>query len=119
MHNLNFFLCLLFLFNCFFSFFSGLALDESYYWIYSTDLSFGYFDHPPMVGWLIKLGTMFWGKNELGVRFFFCLMQLGNDYFGLGFFAQEKYELFILFFGLSPLDVFRNFGLARYAIVIF
>lgn len=42
--------------------------DEAYYWVYSKYLSWGYFDHPPMIAILIKMGyTIF--PNELGVRF--------------------------------------------------
>ena len=45
-----------------------LAFDEAYYWRWSTELSFGYFDHPPLVAWLIDLGTWIAGDTELGVR---------------------------------------------------
>lgn len=47
--------------------------DEAYYWIYSLYPDWGYFDHPPMIGWLIKAGTWLF-KGELGVRFFIVLM---------------------------------------------
>src|SRR5690606_23943000 len=36
--------------------FTGLHSDESYYWMYSENLAFGYFDHPPFVAYLIHLG---------------------------------------------------------------
>ncbi len=36
--------------------FGGLHIDEAYYWVWSQHLSFAYFDHPPMVAWLIALG---------------------------------------------------------------
>jgi len=41
--------------------------DEAYYWVYSKFLSWGYFDHPPMIAMLIKLGYAIF-PNELGVR---------------------------------------------------
>lgn len=51
-----------------------LTFDEAYYWIYSEYLSFGYFDHPPMVGLFIKIGTILFGQNEIGVRIVFLLV---------------------------------------------
>lgn len=34
-----------------------LANDEVYYWAYSLKLQWNYFDHPPLVAWLIRLTT--------------------------------------------------------------
>ena len=42
--------------------------EEAYYWSYSRRLDFGYLDHPPMVAWLIRLGTALFGQTEFGVR---------------------------------------------------
>jgi hypothetical protein len=67
------FLCLLFILNLLQSWFTGLANDEAYYWMYSRYLAWGYFDHPPLVALLIKAGYLFW-SNELGVRIMFCLL---------------------------------------------
>ncbi len=52
--------------------FTELIHDEAYYYFYSTDLAWGYFDHPPMIALFIKLGTLF-DKNELGVRLMISL----------------------------------------------
>ena len=51
-----------------------LANDEAYYWFYSWHLDWGYYDHPPMVALLVKLGTWICG-GELGVRLFSTLLQ--------------------------------------------
>lgn len=48
---------------------ANLLVQEAYYWNYSNHLDFSYLDHPPMVALLIKLGTLIFGVNELGVRF--------------------------------------------------
>lgn len=48
--------------------FANLLPEEAYYWNYSQHLDIGYLDHPPMVAWLIWLGTTFFGDNEFGVR---------------------------------------------------
>lgn len=45
-----------------------LLFDEAYYWYYAKEMAWGYFDHPPMVAALIKLGSYFF-DGELGVRF--------------------------------------------------
>jgi dolichol-phosphate mannosyltransferase len=37
--------------------------------MYAQQPSLSYFDHPPMVSWVIALGTMLFGHTELGVRF--------------------------------------------------
>jgi hypothetical protein len=34
-----------------------LNADEAYYWTYAKDLQWNYFDHPPIVGWLIRFTT--------------------------------------------------------------
>ena len=45
-----------------------LIPDEAYYWQYAQHLDLGYYDHPPLVGWLIWLGTAILGDTESGVR---------------------------------------------------
>jgi len=51
----------------------GLAPDEAYYWQWSSDLALTYPDHPPLVAWLIRLGTAIVGESSLGVRLMFVL----------------------------------------------
>ena len=45
-----------------------LTFDEAYYWMWSQHLAFGYYDHPPMVALVIRLGTLIAGDSQLGVR---------------------------------------------------
>lgn len=40
-----------------------LSFDEAYYWIWSHHLQLSYFDHPPMVAWLLWLGQ---GLEDIG-----------------------------------------------------
>lgn len=42
--------------------------DEAYYWLWSRQLALSYFDHPPMVAYLIRLGTWLFGDTLFGVR---------------------------------------------------
>jgi len=50
------FLLLFFIFRLWLSSFGGIHPDEAYYWVWAEDLKIGYFDHPPMVAWLIGIG---------------------------------------------------------------
>lgn len=76
------------------SFFTDLHIDESYYWMYSKHLDWGYFDHPPMIAGFIYLGDAIM-HNELGVRLFtvllstFTMALLMNE-------LNEKKDLFFL-----------------------
>jgi dolichol-phosphate mannosyltransferase len=45
-----------------------LLPEETYYWNYAQHLDIGYLDHPPMVAWLIRLGTAVFGQSQFGVR---------------------------------------------------
>ena len=57
---------------------SELLPEETYYWMYSQHRALSYFDHPPMIAWLIEWGTWLFGNNELGVRSGTILLTLGN-----------------------------------------
>lgn len=50
-----------------------LMVDEAYYWTWSRQLAAGYYDHPPLVAYVIRLGTSIAGDTEFGVRFLFVL----------------------------------------------
>ncbi|OQP67336.1 hypothetical protein A3860_03000 [Niastella vici] len=54
--------------------------DEAYYWVYSRFLDWGYFDHPPMVAALIRVGYAIF-HNELGVRLFIVILNTATIYF--------------------------------------
>ena len=53
--------------------FTNMHADETYYWMYSKHMAWGYFDHPPMTAFLIYLGDSIM-HNELGLRLFFILL---------------------------------------------
>ena len=70
----------------------GLTVDEAHYWVYSKFLDLSYYDHPPMIGYIIKLFTNIFGINEFAVRlpsviifiitswiFFLCIKKLFNE----------------------------------------
>jgi 4-amino-4-deoxy-L-arabinose transferase-like glycosyltransferase len=45
-----------------------LSADEAYYLLWSHHLQAGYFDHPPVIAFLIRAGTLLLGDTPLGVR---------------------------------------------------
>jgi len=57
------------------AFFTDVIPDEAYYYFYSTNLSWGYFDHPPLVALLISISSLIF-NNELGVRFMTVVLQI-------------------------------------------
>ncbi|MBR1222885.1 glycosyltransferase family 39 protein [Bradyrhizobium sp. U87765 SZCCT0131] len=57
-----------------------LTFDEAYYWTWSKHLAGGYYDHPPMVAVIIRLGTLIAGDTELGVRLVAVLLGLPMSY---------------------------------------
>jgi len=68
-----------FVLNLIQAFFTEILEDEAYYWLYSENMAWGYFDHPPMIAFLIKLGYSIF-PNELGVRLFPSLLGAGTIY---------------------------------------
>ncbi len=67
-----FFLFLFFVINVIQGSYTALLEDEAYYWFWSQDMAFGYFDHPPMVALWIKLSSFFF-NGEFGLRFMSAL----------------------------------------------
>lgn len=56
---------------------SDLKVEEAYYWCYAQHLAGGYFDHPPMVAWLIALAQPL-GHSALAVRLPALLLTAGS-----------------------------------------
>jgi 4-amino-4-deoxy-L-arabinose transferase-like glycosyltransferase len=85
-----------------------LAPDEAYYWTWSRHLQWGYYDHPPMVAFLIRFFTAIAGQSEFGIRvgwvligFFLTLLLylMGKRMFGsdrAGFYAALLINMILL-----------------------
>jgi len=58
---------------------TGLFDDEAYYWMYAKFPAWGYFDHPPMIGLMIRAGYNFFA-NELGLRLFVVFISTATLY---------------------------------------
>jgi len=68
-----------------------LTAPEAYYWEWSKDLALGYFDHPPMIAYVIRFFTLLGGDSEFYIRLgavtmsilsTFVLYLLAKDMFG-------------------------------------
>ena len=45
-----------------------LSVDEAQYWLWSLTPEAGYFTKPPMIAWVISIGTSLAGSGEAGIR---------------------------------------------------
>lgn len=72
-----YFLAAVFVLNILQAAITELIFDEAYYWYYAKDLAWGYFDHPPMVAFLISLGSTLF-NGELGIRLLSCFLGVGT-----------------------------------------
>lgn len=68
------------LFNAIANQFINFYSDETYYWLWSKKLGFSYFDHPPMVAYMIKMTTLF-SDEPMFVRLSAVLMVSATAYF--------------------------------------
>ncbi|MDR3307150.1 MAG: glycosyltransferase family 39 protein [Endomicrobium sp.] len=87
----------------------GLTVDEAHYWVYSKFLDFSYFDHPPLIGYIIKASTLVFGNNEFAVRFPTVLI----FFFATWIFficAKKLYNERTAFFGILLLNVLPVFS---------
>ncbi|MCL4485700.1 MAG: glycosyltransferase family 39 protein [Nitrospirae bacterium] len=60
---------LVFVFHVVLALKAGLVADEAYYWTWSLHPALSYFDHPPMIAWILWLSTHLFGTNRWGIRF--------------------------------------------------
>lgn len=81
---------ILLLFRLFMSLYLDLAPDEAYYWEFARQIDFSYYDHPPMVGWMIALFRLLPSDGQLYVRLpaiistlllTWFVFLIGKDYF--------------------------------------
>ncbi|MGZ3726082.1 MAG: glycosyltransferase family 39 protein, partial [Pseudobdellovibrio sp.] len=83
--------------------------DEAYYYIWSLHPQLSYFDHPPMVSWLILAGHLvFPAGYAVSLRIPFLLLSFFTSLIWLKIlnkknFSDEKKFLFFLFVFLNPL----------------
>jgi hypothetical protein len=99
--------------------------DEAYYWMYSKYLAWGFFDHPPMIAIMIKIGYLLF-QNELGVRLIIVLSQLAA--LSIIWITTEKeqrqnkrniYYFFLLVIVLPVLNIYGFFATPDAPLILF
>jgi hypothetical protein len=97
---------LILLFKITIAFFIPITGDEAYFALWGQDLDFGYYDHPPMVGWVIGFVLMF-SKHILALRLpaILCIPVLAHItylYFKRHDLKKAQFIYFVLI--LSPVN---------------
>ena len=84
-----------------------LSGDEAYFVLWAQHLDFGYYDHPPMVGWFLHL-MLYLGHSEVILR---LPAIMTSTLIGIGIYQllkpldDRKAKLVAILFLLSPLNV--------------
>lgn len=119
------------------------ASDEAYYWAWTKFLSLSYFDHPPMIAWILKAGAdlapsylfrwpiVLMGQASFGIwlwllrkelspsqLFQFSLLMCLSPVMGLGSLLATPDVPYMFFWSLaifSFVTVFRNHSILNYA----
>ncbi len=84
-----------------------LANDEAYYWMYSRNLDYGFFDHPPAIAAMIKAGYYFF-QDELGVRLGVVLLSTALLPLVYQLTNRRNFPLFFLLF--CSISAFQVYG---------
>jgi hypothetical protein len=82
-----------------------LAHDEAYYWLYSRHLDWGFFDHPPAVGVIIRFFS-FLPHSEIAVRLGFILLQITASLLLIREVPKNRHFLALILFFACPLASF-------------
>ncbi|MBF0169753.1 MAG: glycosyltransferase family 39 protein [Nitrospinae bacterium] len=96
---------------------TGLGDSESYYWAWSQRFDLSYYDHPPLVAWLIRLFTDLGGDTSFWVRFPSALLFV---VMGLLFYRLSV-ELFddrrVAFYAILTFNIVPMFGIGALQMV--
>jgi 4-amino-4-deoxy-L-arabinose transferase-like glycosyltransferase len=105
--------------------------DEADHWVWSRFLSWGYYEHPPMVAWAIRFFTTLFGQNQWALEIgsqvltllsFGIIFLMARDLFGTAaafwsVLALELTPLFVvgsIIFTIDTVLVFFYLGLAYF-----
>ncbi len=105
------------------AYFTELIFDEAYYWYYAQNIAWGYFDHPPMVAWLIKLSSFFF-NGELGVRFVTVILSVVTPFILWMLVDDDRKKnlvthFFVLVFSMTLLNAYGFFTLPDTPLLFF
>lgn len=107
------------LFNLLQAAFTGLLHDEAYYWVYSQNLDWGYFDHPPMVAifiaadwlWHHPLMTRLVAVLGMSVALWFVYHRLAKSW--------NPKPFFLIFLSLALLSSYSFLIVPDTALILF
>ena len=88
------------------SLFIGIMPQDAYYYLYSEHLALSYFDHPPMVAYMLKLSSAIFGKSVLNIKltdFGISLLSFFSFYYLATFFLSKRRALYAAIFYGSTL----------------
>lgn len=81
--------------------------DEAYYWQWSQNLALSYFDGPPLIAYLIKIVTVFFGSNAWSIKLTSILCITTGLYFiyklSLVLFSEKIAFFAVLIFIFMPI----------------
>lgn len=101
------------------AFFTQLYSDEAYYTLFARHLDFGYFDHPPMIALMIRIGLII-SNNEFGVRFLSVVAITLALYFTYKLAEVHKPFLFLVaIFSIFSLNVLGFLALPDSPLLLF
>ena len=85
--------------------------DEAYYWLWGQYLDWGYFDHPPMVAYIVWFTTLI-SDHPLWIRLGAMVCNLGSLFFYYAFacdvYGKRHAKLALLLLALLPLAYLGN-----------
>lgn len=84
-----------------------LAHDEAYYWLFSRNLDWGYFDHPPMMAVVIRLFS-FLPHSEIAVRLGFIILQFLTLFLTFKLTHVKRWPMVTILFFSFPLASFSG-----------
>lgn len=107
-------LALLALFTVLRAIYAGVAelrTDEAYYWTWSQENVLSFLDHPPMVAWMIRLGTALFGDTAFGVRFGGLVAMLAAQFFLADIVRRLARDAAAMWLALLMFDAALYYGL--------
>ena len=93
---------ILFAFNLALSFLIPITADEAYYRLWAQHPALSYFDHPPMVAYLLALSIKVFGDGIFGIRFFPLVFSTIVPFLWLSIFHKERDAMFYAVLWASP-----------------
>jgi len=82
-----------------------LSPQEAYYWSWSRDLAWSYFDHPPLASYSIRLTTALFGQTVFGIKASAVLWSLALNLIWLRLIVDMFADRRLAFWSLAALNV--------------